>query len=715
MIDPMSVGTDIELSRWIGSRIRHIRIMKNMTQEELAQRMGTQRPAVSNWENGINIPSLPTLRKMADIFGVPMRQLVEHDETGPSEGPMIPLETAVDRPGLERWIRLYERLSELGEEGQHLIAATLRLLGRLGGIADTPHERILFKSVTWTMQQSLEFAFNLLLREDQRRIETFLREVDLQVRTENDQDRFAHINQLFVPPSEYGTLFSRLLQQQHVVVLTGLLHAGKSFLGMKLLIDLTEAGYRPHLQSGNMAAMTWDVHAPEARLDDLLRDGQVVFFDDPFVPSAASLALREFAADPAGAVAKAQHADARLILAVERDALAEHQNATEALSPYVWSLDGRYSDSALTRMLVNYSEVYHPHAREPIVLSQEGLSNPHAIERTFAVGTDNRQTIRRRSAEIRREGIETLLRGDLESLTDAELTILLLVRHVPLPWKELVALFDGTDVRGIGGERVSAEEILVGLHRWLMSSGRGAAQRAAFSHPSYATLFERSFAENPRHQQIVLAIICTLARTGNALRDRIAAHMACNLSVTTAREASEALREGRLGKAPDRLALAMASLLAHGKSLSLPLRESLSEVCKARLSTQFLRFGQWLHAHYDALPAPVRQSEKWVRGDDLWARLIASYLLVGRGKPRRELEELLLEASASEHPGIRALCGEQVVAYGGSLAPEACVALVQRLAHDEDAGVAAVLRHAVLDDLDALPSNRREEIIRAAQ
>ncbi|HQE62221.1 MAG TPA: helix-turn-helix transcriptional regulator, partial [Candidatus Latescibacteria bacterium] len=115
----------------MGARIRQIRVTKNMTQDELAQRMGTQRPAVSNWENGINMPSLFTLRKMAATFGVSLRQLIEPDSEDVADVPMIPLDTAVDRPGLERWIRLYERLTELGDSGQRLLQTTLRIFGRL--------------------------------------------------------------------------------------------------------------------------------------------------------------------------------------------------------------------------------------------------------------------------------------------------------------------------------------------------------------------------------------------------------------------------------------------------------------------------------------------------------------------------------------------------------------------------------------------------------
>lgn len=53
-----------------------------MTQQLLAHRLGITDKAVSKWENGRSKPSLPQLRKLADIFKVSMEDLLAMQEKG---------------------------------------------------------------------------------------------------------------------------------------------------------------------------------------------------------------------------------------------------------------------------------------------------------------------------------------------------------------------------------------------------------------------------------------------------------------------------------------------------------------------------------------------------------------------------------------------------------------------------------------------------------
>lgn len=50
-------------------RIRELREQHDMTQEELAQRLGVEPPAVSKWDRNLTYPRMDNLMAMADIFG----------------------------------------------------------------------------------------------------------------------------------------------------------------------------------------------------------------------------------------------------------------------------------------------------------------------------------------------------------------------------------------------------------------------------------------------------------------------------------------------------------------------------------------------------------------------------------------------------------------------------------------------------------------------
>ena len=65
--------------------IKVLRAQNNLTQEELAQKIGISRQALSNIENGKVEPSGRTVIKIANIFGMPAEQIffeedVMHEE-----------------------------------------------------------------------------------------------------------------------------------------------------------------------------------------------------------------------------------------------------------------------------------------------------------------------------------------------------------------------------------------------------------------------------------------------------------------------------------------------------------------------------------------------------------------------------------------------------------------------------------------------------------
>ena len=60
-----------------------LRKMKKMSQEELADRIGVSRQTLSKWETGESIPDLEKGRKLADLFGVSLDELMNYEPPGP--------------------------------------------------------------------------------------------------------------------------------------------------------------------------------------------------------------------------------------------------------------------------------------------------------------------------------------------------------------------------------------------------------------------------------------------------------------------------------------------------------------------------------------------------------------------------------------------------------------------------------------------------------
>ena len=54
----------------IGEVIRKYRKQKNMTQEEMANRLGVTAPAVNKWENGNSLPDITLLAPIARLLDI---------------------------------------------------------------------------------------------------------------------------------------------------------------------------------------------------------------------------------------------------------------------------------------------------------------------------------------------------------------------------------------------------------------------------------------------------------------------------------------------------------------------------------------------------------------------------------------------------------------------------------------------------------------------
>lgn len=63
----------------IGARIELACYEANLTQRELAQRMGSQQSCISDWVRGKKIPTLVSLQRIADALGIDPLDLIDPD------------------------------------------------------------------------------------------------------------------------------------------------------------------------------------------------------------------------------------------------------------------------------------------------------------------------------------------------------------------------------------------------------------------------------------------------------------------------------------------------------------------------------------------------------------------------------------------------------------------------------------------------------------
>ena len=64
----------------LGEVIRKYRKIKNMTQEEMANRLGITAPAVNKWENGNSLPDITLLSPIARLLDISLDTLLSFQE-----------------------------------------------------------------------------------------------------------------------------------------------------------------------------------------------------------------------------------------------------------------------------------------------------------------------------------------------------------------------------------------------------------------------------------------------------------------------------------------------------------------------------------------------------------------------------------------------------------------------------------------------------------
>lgn len=69
----------------IGKFIAENRKKKKLTQSELAEKLGVTDRAVSNWENGKNMPDLSLFKPLCDILGISINELMSGEKINNKE------------------------------------------------------------------------------------------------------------------------------------------------------------------------------------------------------------------------------------------------------------------------------------------------------------------------------------------------------------------------------------------------------------------------------------------------------------------------------------------------------------------------------------------------------------------------------------------------------------------------------------------------------
>ncbi|MBQ8632114.1 MAG: helix-turn-helix transcriptional regulator [Lachnospiraceae bacterium] len=64
----------------LGEQIRDLRIAKNLSQVQLAERLGVTKQTVCNWENNNILPSVDMLKRIANYFHCDTDYLLEMNE-----------------------------------------------------------------------------------------------------------------------------------------------------------------------------------------------------------------------------------------------------------------------------------------------------------------------------------------------------------------------------------------------------------------------------------------------------------------------------------------------------------------------------------------------------------------------------------------------------------------------------------------------------------
>lgn len=153
------------INNGISEKILNLRQVNNITQKELAEKLGLTNRAVSKWENGISVPTIENLIKISKIFHVPLEYFFDNEKSK-EESPKNEMESlkklyrtgrgpsSSHTIGPELACRIFKDENNTADSFKVILYGSLAKIGRAHGIENV------IQKVFSPLSCSIEFDFS---------------------------------------------------------------------------------------------------------------------------------------------------------------------------------------------------------------------------------------------------------------------------------------------------------------------------------------------------------------------------------------------------------------------------------------------------------------------------------------------------------------------------------------------------------------------------
>ena len=129
-----------DLDRQIGMALREARLVRGVTQEELAQALGVNRTTIARYESGLRSLPVSVLPRLVTLLAVPITDLVPGPAATMGTPPPLKLRSP-EHAALERLVRVLEQHPDLLPAVLESVETLLQRAGRPLFVGDkTPDE-----------------------------------------------------------------------------------------------------------------------------------------------------------------------------------------------------------------------------------------------------------------------------------------------------------------------------------------------------------------------------------------------------------------------------------------------------------------------------------------------------------------------------------------------------------------------------------------------
>lgn len=97
----------------IGKLIKSLRLEKNMTQQELSEKIGVTDRAISKWENGRGMPEISLLIPLSDVLGISVLELLNGEKIENENNALIDIIKHQDKK-MKIWKYLFMSVANIG-------------------------------------------------------------------------------------------------------------------------------------------------------------------------------------------------------------------------------------------------------------------------------------------------------------------------------------------------------------------------------------------------------------------------------------------------------------------------------------------------------------------------------------------------------------------------------------------------------------------------